>query len=366
VCCEIKKNKTFNLNNIEVISWWKSNYLKKLRKKFLENKRPVECSACWNVEDTGKISHRIESNRQYGTFFQNRFEKNLKRLKKWNLEDPEDVEINLSNLCNLKCQMCSGRSSSKLLVENNALNFENLKQKNFNITKKIATSVQKLLKKNINFLNLRGGEPFINKDILKILYALVKEKKSNDIELHITTNGTICNNNIIELLKKFKKVTIVFSIESVGLQNDYMRYPSRWMNIEKNINEYSKLKNVYLYINCVIQNLNLFYVDSLIDFAFEKKIHLKFYTLQNPEHLYYLNLPKNFLEECLTKLKKIPFDKLIHTTNVKETLIELENNYNKYVFNEKLFKNFCEMIQKRDNFRKISIKDYMPEFYKIL
>jgi len=364
-CCQID-HKNFNIKVNTVKEYWTNDYLSQLRKKFLNNEKPKECQICWNKENQNLTSHRIESNFEWKAIFKTKYEKNLKLLKKDNLEYPEDVELNVTNICNLACQMCTGKDSSKLLIENNHLNFENLKQSDYNLNEKTSMQIKEIIKHDLKLLNLRGGEPLINKNIIKIIEQLVISGKAKDMKLQITTNGTICNNKILNLLRCFKDVRIMFSIESVGRYNDYLRYPSHWPNIKKNVLQFKTLKNAYLYINATIQNLNIFYLKPLINFANLHEIFLNFSILGTPRYLRFENLPLNLLIKSYKKLLGIDKKKLTHTRNINEIIILLKKTIDNHRLNEKEFYLFTEMIKKRDKYRKISIADYMPEIYNII
>jgi molybdenum cofactor biosynthesis enzyme MoaA len=367
VCCKIQNNKeNFNLKKNKLQYWWKSDYIKKLRKNFLINKKPKECKSCWDDEAQGLISFRIRSNTEYKAIFQNNYNRNLKLIKKDNLQYPEDVEINITNLCNLKCQMCTGKDSSRLLVENKILGFEDLKQGDYELTENDYFEIQEIIQHDISLLNLRGGEPLFNKKIIKLIELLIKNGKAKTTKLHITTNGTICNNKILNLLSHFEYVRIMFSVESVGIYNNYLRYPSNWGEIEKNILRFKNLKNTYMYINTVVQNLNILYLQPLIEFAYKNGIFIKFEKLKNPEYLELTNLPLDLLKKSYERINIIDKKKLIHTENINEILSFLKINIESYKFDKIKFDLFADMIKKRDKFRKISIADYMPEIYNII
>ena len=128
---EFKNNRQYNIKNDTIDEWWNSDYLKYLRQSFLQDKRIRECDYCWKLENQGLSSLRTTSNYLHKSIFKNKYERNLKLIGKDALAYPEDVEIHITNLCNLKCQMCSGENSSRLLIENNALGYENLNQKDY-------------------------------------------------------------------------------------------------------------------------------------------------------------------------------------------------------------------------------------------
>jgi len=358
---EFKNNRQYNIKNDTIDEWWNSDYLKYLRQSFLQDKRIRECDTCWKLENQGLSSLRTASNYLHKSIFKNKYERNLKLIGKDALAYPEDVEIHITNLCNLKCQMCTGANSSRLLIENNALGYENLNQKDYDLNDADYEKMKELSKHDLKWLNLRGGEPLMNKRVLSLLLDLVSVNKANQTSLHITTNGTMCDSKIINILKHFKKVTLMLSIEATGKHNEYMRYPSSWNVIKNNIDQFKTLDNVYIYINSVVQNLNILYIDQLIEYSYENNFFIHLSKIFEPEYLDIFNLPKKTLEQAYDNLKKIPDKKLVHTANVKEIIFSLKEQLENYSINDTKYKQFIAMIKKRDHYRRIHIKDYMPE-----
>jgi MoaA/NifB/PqqE/SkfB family radical SAM enzyme len=153
----------------------------------------------------------------------------------------------------------------------------------------------------------------------------------------------------------------MLSIEGTERHNEYMRYPSSWSEIKKNIKEFKTLNNIYIYINTVVQNLNILYIDELIKYAHQNNIYIHLYLIDNPDYLDMFNLPKKILQEAYDKLKNIPNEKLIHTDNVKEIISILKERLNTHVVDKKKYTQFTEMIKSRDRYRNVHIKNYMPE-----
>ena len=178
----------------------------------------------------------------------------------------------------------------------------------------------------------------------------------------VITNGTQCNDKILDILGKFKKLKIMLSMESTGKQNEYLRFPSKWHVIKDNIAKFKTLPHATLYINCVVQNLNILYLDQLIDFAYEQEFHLKFEILQTPTYLQFNNLPIALLTKSYNKLKNVPKEKIVHTTNFDNLLNLMSRQIEqKQKPSSSEYAEFKTMIKTRDQYRKISIKNYMPE-----
>ena len=69
--------------------------------------------------------------------------------------------------------MCTGESSSKLLIENNALGIENLDQKDYDVSdKKLQKLISYIVDNNVTNVTLHGGEQLINPKIILLLKKL--------------------------------------------------------------------------------------------------------------------------------------------------------------------------------------------------
>lgn len=117
-------------------------------------------------------------------------------------------------------------------------------------------------------ISIGGGEPFLN-DFLKICKGI-----SEGVSISVTTNGTICNEEIIETLIEHKiKVTI--SLDS--LQPDYYKKIRRGLDLNVIVNTIQKLSSVYeirpnLSLRVTINKNNYEELDNLIEFCVENKI----------------------------------------------------------------------------------------------
>ena len=372
-CCSLNKKltrfknkKVANASN-GINKYYNSKYNQYLRKKFLNNEAPEECQTCWNDEARGFESERIRANYLHKVLFKKNYEKYLKLIKKYDLKTPIEIDLAMTNLCNLKCLMCEGTSSSQLLIENFKLGYHDenkgMVQKDFDWTVLAKQKIiDQILKNNsLEYLNLTGGETLMVPEIFRLLDKL----KNKNLKIVIFTNGTQYNERIVSKLKQLKNLHIIFSIESTNKQNEYLRFPSAWNNIQRNIINFQKdLPKTTFIINCTVQNLNILYLDQLINFAHDHKFHLILNTIQSPEYLIYTNLPLNLLEKSYNKLCNIPKEKTIHVSNFNHLKNDLQNFIKNYRVNNKLFEKFKSVIQSRDNYRKISIFNYMPELAK--
>jgi uncharacterized radical SAM superfamily Fe-S cluster-containing enzyme len=125
-----KEKSFFNIRENSINDFWNSDYRNYVKNEFLEGNILPECSLCQRNEKQNIKSERQFANQHYGILGNKPGNYYLKHLKKENLEHPEDYNLDITNLCNLKCYMCTGTSSSKLLIENNDLGIFGLGCKN--------------------------------------------------------------------------------------------------------------------------------------------------------------------------------------------------------------------------------------------
>lgn len=348
----------FNIKNNTVEDWFNSEYMNYVRSSLLENKKLKECNNCWLDEAKELKSLRQISNDSYKLYIDKNLAEQLKNQHLNDLRFPIDWELQITNLCNLSCHMCQSYNSSKLLIENKKLFNEQNDQKNYDINDFAIEQLKNIFASNSKIITLRGGETLIIPEITKLLEESVLSKKSKDIDLHITTNGTYLPDRIIEILSKFKSVRIMLSLESTEKTNEYIRFPSNWKLIEKNVQEFKKLKNTSVIVNTTIQNLNILYLKSLVEWCDDNKIWLIWDLLKEPHYLQIDNLPYDLKKEALIRLTNIEITygkSLSLLKNYLKTLLDVEPNID-------LWNKFVYITNARDKFRKTSIKESLPEF----
>lgn len=170
------------------------------------------CGRCIAEEDAGMQSYREGINLKYPiSKFEN---KGIVLL---------DLTPNIG--CNLACKICSEGSSTTWA-----------KLKNIKIEKANQITYDDFFKKmslldltNLKEINFSGGEPLLNKNIVKYLSCLEQQVDFGQIELRFSTNGThILTDDVSEFFSKFKLVSARFSLDDVGHGHEYHRYPAKW------------------------------------------------------------------------------------------------------------------------------------------
>lgn len=111
-----------------------------------------------------------------------------------------EAHIALTTRCTLNCKNCNMFIPSHKIKED--LSFSNLQETIDNMFK----NIDKVLR-----LILLGGEPFLHKDIDRIIKYIMDNYCHNIVSIEIVTNGTIIpNNDILSTIKKYN-VSIAIS-----------------------------------------------------------------------------------------------------------------------------------------------------------
>lgn len=261
------------------MSAWNNEYMRSVRTSMMESKIPKSCTKCFDEESKGIVSKRIW---ETYTWMQDGLD--IEELIEQTAQDgavPEQLvylDLRLGHTCNLKCIMCSPHDSSRWVSDHKKVfhlfEHKELKsqldwdEKTFNNKwYEHPTFWEEMFKQipNLKQVYFAGGEPLMIREHKWFLEEIIRQGYADKILIRYNTNGLLLDNEIIDLWCKFKKVKVGFSIDAVGDRNWYIRYPSEWSTIEKNLHILDNTPdNIHVSIATAIQILN---IKHLADFA---------------------------------------------------------------------------------------------------
>ena len=213
-----------------------------IRNAMIKGYRVRACRPCYEQEDAGVRSKRLEFNPSSTD------EINVTSL-----------DIRLNNICNFKCRMCSEYFSSSIQKETVLIYGKDavLGVEANSLQPKTLNERQLALQKVLPYINTKtkviyfaGGEPLIMEEHYKILQHLI-DIKNTDLELTYNTNLSTLNYknfNILNIWKNFSDVNIGISIDGSGKVAEYIRHGTVWNNIVENL----ELIKSYNNLNCKI------------------------------------------------------------------------------------------------------------------
>jgi molybdenum cofactor biosynthesis enzyme MoaA len=346
VCCQHKQKHPveYNINNVSHDQWLQSDYLQEVKQTFQNDERHPGCHVCWKYEDNGYASMRNRTQKEY-------------EILGIDINNPSllTVEVDLGNVCNLKCLICGENNSSSLLYENKQLGLNKHEQSDFAWSDRAIERVKEIILKKPKVINVRGGEPFYEKRLLKILQE-ISDEDAKKIVLHITTNATIWTESWKAVLSKFKLVRFMFSIDAFGVEYEYVRYPANWNTVKENVKQMQKLPNAKCLVHAVVMNMNILNIKSLIEWCQENNLFLDLELIQKPSFCQIDNLPDNLKQKAIEHVESIlSMNNLDNHVRVlfdqcKKDLIASTNLINSNWID------FLEYVKPRDNLRNTSYK----------
>jgi len=238
-----------------------SDYLKGIRRKMLYSVKPDACSVCWSNEEKGINSKRIKVNKQFEDW------KYIVNGSGYMSTLPQYYDLRPGNVCNLKCVMCNPRVSSKW-IEDNELALEPYEK----TIKFSSEQIDEILDSanTIKRLQLAGGEPFYMPSVKRLLQGIVDNKHSKNIDLQITTNLTILDDNILQLLESFRKIVITISVDGINKVGEYIRFPLKWKSFEDNLDKLLQQQQIHTAVNITKSQLNAEHIDTVLDWCKKK------------------------------------------------------------------------------------------------
>lgn len=349
MCCS--SSTKLDITPVEFIN---SQYLIDVKNTIAQGQIPKDCQSCVNLEQQGYSSTRTLA------------------LKDWNYtidtvpNETLYLDLRHSNLCNFSCRSCEPSFSSEIAreLEHNPqltkyhtlteIHLENIKsQKDI---KTLLPTVQRI--------NFTGGEPLLIKENINILEDLIRIGNT-DCELLITTNGSVINNKIIDLIKQFNSVHWTVSIDAIGTTAEYVRNGTVWSVVDANIKQILTL-NQSVAFNTVISMYSILDLSTLLMYFKELKLNYQTQPLEiwfsicsfpmflNPQNI------NDQLKELATKQLDSSIEILSNLGNNPirsiETLKSLQNNLKDSIINEQSFNTFRKYTEELDQIRNQSFK----------
>lgn len=233
---------------------WNHPSLIQLRKENIEGKLTTQfCQSCSTLESAG-----ITSRRQTQNMFYKDWQADSKTIR--------SLDIQLGNLCNLKCVICGPTYSTAWISDYKKLGrtvpvfAEYDKAMQFDLL-----DVSEL--QDLELVHFWGGEPLIDNKHLKVLEVLDAHNLLANCRITYNTNGTHrVSDRVLELWSKAKLVELYFSIDDIENRFEYQRFPAKWDNIVDNLKWYYDVlpSNHLFYITCVVSYMNIWTLPELV------------------------------------------------------------------------------------------------------
>ncbi|MCZ0932321.1 MAG: twitch domain-containing radical SAM protein, partial [Oligoflexia bacterium] len=310
--------------------------LKQTRLDMLKGKNPSTCLRCEREDKAGVISRRQIEKELWKKVFS--LDKARKLTKKDGAISPAEVpliyyDLRLGNHCNLKCRMCGPADSDawysdhvkvwggnsfkdshgqvELLQKKNGVYYTKNQDYDWHSSPSFWRQI-KANAGNIKQLHTVGGEPFLIEKHWELLQSIIDSGTADQAVIEYNTNLTVIPKKMRELWKRFKLIKIGVSIDGKGELNDYIRPPSRFENVEKNLDQlHQSCNNLLIWINTTVQVYNILRLTDLIQWRLKKyslNINednvINFHALHNPNFLNVKILPQSYKRKVEERLSQ--------------------------------------------------------------
>lgn len=370
-CCLFER--MISDDNGEVYKIWKddqgdifnSKFMQDIRRKTL-NDEPIDaCRQCYQMESAGGTSLRIQSNSEEPV--------PLKFLKYDDTQIPRTLDLKLNNKCNLRCRMCQPRDSNLIYDEFRKISMTDASFENYTNTHMTDPDLRMPLDEipewsstsqfeeifsdllpGLRKISIVGGEPLLLDETYQLLEKAVESGHSKKIRIVLTTNLTqVRTDKLKKIMMGFEKVLINISLDAVGPELNYIRYPSNFEHIMKNFRLIASwdLPNVIYCFSPTVQVYNVLYLDKIYDFVESileenskftwSPVHLTY--VEHPVHLNVRILPQTLRDEAVAKLEAMKL-----RTPLLQKYVLVKGNLNQLIH-----------ILKHESFTHY---DYVPEF----
>lgn len=356
-------------------------YMKAFRLQMLNGSLPTACTRCKLVEHLGGVSRRmqeIDANQDKIT--------NL--IQKTGIDgsisnDATHLDYRFGNTCNLQCRMCGPTASKKWIKDYRDLppnlsrpevmdSLEFFQKCNWQNDLKLLEEFDKKLH-NTERLHFAGGEAFYVKNMERMLDICIEKDRAKHITISYNTNLTVLPESLLQKWKQFKEIRLLVSLDGFGALNDYIRYPSQFTTIDKNlkyIDQNHKEFNISeVLIATTVQANNLLHLDKIFSYlqTFSFIIPIpNLVMLLSPIYLSPRVLPKKLRLLSFLKLESLT-KTLTKTTKPEHTyLLENLNTIKKDILSplpdaEKYYRQFIQLCDFYDTKKKLNLLKVNPE-----
>lgn len=363
---------------------WNSDDMSSIRRAMVRGERVSSCAGCYQEEVSGGVSLRKIRNRGWQSGWHNQDMLGIEALKARTVADdyrlpttPSWLQLDVGNVCNLKCRMCCGYSSSRIDQDpvhrqwNGGAPADGgrlptgkrwFEDKNFILSELFQHP------KQIKQLEFLGGETLLIKEIGDILKCLIDAGVADNIVLMATTNGTVVKSPWLGLTQKFQELHLNVSIDGVDKYYEYIRYPARWSTLTRNIELLRKQSHTHLTAIATLQAYNALNIVELFKYLDSIKLDFYAYPVSHPPYLSPMVLPPAGRRLAIERLRSYAVGDCLPKN--RELVLGLAGGLEKVggpeIFDEKVMRSFMLFTNDLDITRGQSFPDTHRELLQLI
>lgn len=402
--CRWSKNGVTDLNirTTSLMEFYNSEPMRTMRTQLLTGKQPQSCVPCYYQDSFNKLSGRVRQLNKSAitmTEFPLSFRSSphlpvfeySNDMQGASSHFPTDLQIDLGNTCNSACIMCDPTASSRLVADYKKLTKLDSKLFAEPVPYRSWTEDQQVVDRFVQelqtfpylrYIHFLGGETLYN----QAFYDICEHLDGQDLIVGTTTNGTIYDERIEQLIPKFQEFHLGISIESVTDLNDYVRYPGPTKQILENIKKFVALRERHPGLKLELRiTPNLFTIselDQVFEFMIEHNIIAESCNiLHQPRCLRMELMPNDIRQETINRLQSIvdrlgSYEPQVNTRRSDlshQIIAQLANEYLEFVKTytppadaDESLQELVGFLKSFESIRNNSILNYAPRYTDFL
>jgi hypothetical protein len=208
----------------------------------------------------------------------------------------------------------------------------------------------------------------MSKKMWKTLQLAVDNGYSKDIEVHYATNATQWPSEHIEILKHFRHLNLNFSIDGIGEQFEFLRYPAVWSEAADNMNKARQLQDEHHDVHiswCVtLSTMNIYNLPELLDTFYKDFGHFGLYLnlVHGPKYFNIAYIPNDAKEKLIAKLESTNQQYQVWHNYLPGVINFIKNGKHDPV----IWQEFKKRIVAHDTYRGQDFGKTFPEWAKII
>ncbi len=215
---------------------------------------------------------------------------------------PSVMEFELSNVCNLECEMCSGNFSSLIRAKR-----EKLPPLVSPYDDAFVRQLEEFIP-HLEEVKFYGGEPFL----IEIYYQIWEKimELNPKVRISVQTNATVLNNRVKRILENTNfHINVSFdslqkeTYESIRINAEY----ERTMENLKWYREYCRQRNTFFGVSVCAMTQNWRELPDFINFCNDLDVPVYFHTVSNPKHCSIREMKADEIKVVLDELSAFSF-----------------------------------------------------------
>ena len=386
-------NVEHNIRNQTPLTYFQKT-MSGVRQQFLDGHAPGMCKDCYSMEQHGKVSGRQRQLLKVG-IRETMFEKTLAgsplrsdldysdQNQGHTSRTVSDWQIDLGNYCNSACVFCGPESSSRMATELLQLGIiDKVVPGTWCEDSELLAKFVKDLQAcdHLHYLHFIGGETLITPGFEKILTALIDCGIAEKTTIGFTTNLTVWQDSIVDLLAQFNNVNLGMSIETFTHLNDYVRWPSNLNQVSAHLDhwiEVAKKYNWLTQLRITPSILTLHDIHTVYEYAWQRNIAVESCNfIDRPEHMRISVLPpeqrvwaRQNLSNWIDQHQTANTDTIVNTrdpSRAQDQIIQDAQSYLTYIDNagdeSHRLTDLIKYLKRLEHSRGNSIVTYLPEY----